>query len=183
MNAFRAVGAFVSAVGTALASAVGRGESGPRVHLEPGDVAPDFVLRGSDGREYALSALRGRMVVIAWFPKAFTTGCANECRSMGLNKSSLAGFDAHVFAASCDSVEDNRAFAESTGIGVPILSDPGKTVARAYGVLGPLGLPSRWTVYIGPDGRLVSIDRDVHTGTHGIDIATTLEKLGVARRP
>lgn len=183
MNTFRAVGAFVSAVGTALASLVGRGESSPRIHLESGDVAPDFVLRGSDGREYALRALRGRMVVIAWFPKAFTAGCTNECRSMGLNKGSLAGFDAHVFAASCDSVEDNRAFAESTGIGVPILSDPEKTVARAYGVLGPLGLPSRWTVYIGPEGRIATIDRAVHTGTHGLDIATTLEKLGVARRP
>lgn len=183
MNALRAAGAFVSAVGTALASALGRRESGPRVHLESGDVAPDFVLRGSDQREYALRALRGRTVVIAWFPKAFTAGCANECRSMGLNKGSLAGFDAHLFAASCDSVEDNRAFAESTGLGVAILSDPEKTVARAYGVLGPLGLPSRWTVYIAPDGRIATIDRDVHTATHGVDIATTLEKLGVPRRP
>lgn len=183
MNAFRAAGALVSAVGTALASALGGRESGPRVHLESGDVAPDFVLRGSDEREYALRALRGRMVVIAWFPKAFTAGCASECRSMGLNKNSLAGLDAHVFAASCDSVEANRAFAASTGIGVPILSDPGKTVARAYGVLGPLGLPSRWTVYIDPGGRIATIDRDVHTGTHGVDITTTLEKFGVARRP
>lgn len=183
MNTFRAVGAFVSAVGTALASAVGRQESNPRVHIESGDVAPDFVLRGSDGREYDTRALRGRMVVIAWFPKAFTAGCTNECRSMGLNKGSLAGFDAHVFAASCDGLEANRAFAEATGIGVPILSDPTKTVARAYGVLGPLGLPKRWTVYIGPDGHIATIDRDVQAGSHGVDIATTLTKLGVARRP
>lgn len=182
MNAFRALGAFVSAVGTALANALGGG-SGPRVHLEPGDVAPDFVLTASDGRSYASSTLRGRTVVIAWFPKAFTSGCANECRSMGLNKSSLSVFDASVFAASCDSVEDNRAFAESTGIGVPILSDPEKTVARAYGVLGPLGLPTRWTFYIDPDGRIAVIDRDVRTDSHGVDIATALEKLGVSRRP
>ena len=183
MNAFRAVGAFVSAVGTALANALGAGESGPRVHLEPGDVAPDFVLTGSDGHDYALSALRGRTVVIAWFPKAFTAGCTSECRSLGLNRSVLAGFDADVFAASCDSVEDNRAFAESTGIGVPILSDPGKTVARAYGVLGPLGLPSRWTFYIDPDGRIAAVDRTVQAGSHGVAIATALGKLGVSRRP
>jgi peroxiredoxin Q/BCP len=162
---------------------VGRREPGPRVHLEPGDVAPDFVLKGSDGRDYTLSALRGHMVVTAWFPKAFTSGCASECRSMGLNKRSLAGFDAYVFAASCDSVEDNRAFGEATGIGVPILSDPGKMVARAYGVLGSMGLPNRWTIYIGPDGRIATIDREVRTGTHGVDIAATLEKLGVSRRP
>lgn len=42
--------------------------------LEPGDIAPDFTLPGSDGKVYRLSALRGTVVVIAWFPKAFTGG-------------------------------------------------------------------------------------------------------------
>jgi len=46
----------------------------PPVKLEPGDEAPDFTLPGSDGRTYRLSDLRGRPVVIAWFPKAFTGG-------------------------------------------------------------------------------------------------------------
>jgi len=44
------------------------------VELKPGDVAPDFTLRGSDGRTYRLSDFAGRVVVIAWFPKAFTGG-------------------------------------------------------------------------------------------------------------
>jgi peroxiredoxin Q/BCP len=121
--------------------------------------------------------------VIAWFPKAFTGGCTAECQSIGMTKRALDAFDAAVFAASCDTVDTNRAFAESMGIDVPILSDVDARVAKAYGVLGPLGLPSRWTVYIGTDGRLLAIDHDVKTGSHGDDIRSTLECLGVTRRP
>ena len=57
------------------------------------------------------------------------------------------------FAASVDSAETNRRFAESLGLVFPILSDPTKEVARAYGVLAPSGFASRWTFYIGADGR------------------------------
>jgi peroxiredoxin Q/BCP len=146
-------------------------------------VAPEFVLEATDGRTYRLSDLRGRVVVMAWFPKAFTAGCTSECRSIGLSKTALGAFDAFIFAASCDTGDTNRAFAVSTAIDVPILSDPDKTVARAYGVLGPLGLPRRWTVYVGADGRILAIDREVHTGNHGAGIVAALEGFGVSRRP
>jgi len=175
--------ALTSALGTAAANLVGGGRTRPRVELCPGDRAPAFTLSASDGRRYCLSDFAGRAVVIAWFPKAFTGGCTNECRSIGLTYGALEKFDAAVFAASCDSVETNQAFAASMGIEFPILSDPDGTVARAYGVIGPLGLPHRWTVYIGVDGRILDIDRSVHTGSHGSDIASALERFGVSRRP
>lgn len=155
----------------------------PRVELTAGDPAPDFSLAASDGQTCHLSGLRGRVVVVAWFPKAFTAGCTIECQSIGLSGRALGAFDAAIFAASCDTVEANRAFAASTGLDVPVLSDTDSAVARAYGVLGPLGLPSRWTVYIGPDGRLLAIDREVHPGNHGADIVAALERFGVSRRP
>ncbi len=63
--------------------------------------------------------------------------------------------------------EKNTRFAESLGIGYPILSDPTKEVARAYGVLGLTGLASRWTFYIGSDGIIRDIDRTVSASTHG----------------
>ena len=184
VTARRAITAVIFAFGTAVVNLFRRGPSQARVQLLPGDRAPDFTLMASDGRRYGLSEFTGRAaVVIAWFPKAFTGGCTAECRSIGLTHAALGGFDAAVFAASCDSVETNRDFAASVGIGFPILSDPDATVARAYGVLGPLGLPRRWTVYIGADGRILDIDRDVHTGSHGADIAAALHGFGVSRRP
>ena len=182
MNALRQTGALLSALGTAVTSLLSSGKT-PRVDLAAGDVAPDFTLSASDGQTYRLADLRGRVVVIAWFPKAFTAGCTAECRSIGMSRRALGAFDAAIFAASCDTVEINREFAASTGIEFPILSDPDAAVARAYGVLGPLGLPSRWTVYIGADGRLLAIDREVRFGNHGADIIAALERFGVSRRP
>lgn len=87
-----------------------------------------------------------------------------------------------LFAASTDDAETNRRFAESLSLNYPILSDPGKAVAKAYGVVGPL-LPwaSRWTFYIGPDGRILHVDRDVSTRTAGADIVARLAALGVGR--
>ena len=82
------------------------------------------------------------------------------------------------FAASTDPVEKNAKFAESLGLDFPILSDPTKETARAYGVLGFTGMASRWTFYIGRDGRIAEIDRDVTARTHGADVVAKLRVLG-----
>jgi len=87
------------------------------------------------------------------------------------------------FAVSVDTPETNRKFAESLGVDYPILSDPKKDVARAYGVLGVGGLVARRvTVYIGKDGKILAIDEDVHTRTAGADVAAELAKLGIPKR-
>ena len=68
------------------------------------------------------------------------------------------------------------------GADYPILADPSKEVAKAYGVLGMAGFASRWTFYIGPDGTILYIDKSVKTSTAGPDVAAKLAELGVARR-
>ena len=83
------------------------------------------------------------------------------------------------FAASVDSVETNTKFARSLGITYPILSDSTKDVARAYGVLSPGGFASRWTFYIGADGRILDIDRKVSAASHGPAVVDRLKRLGV----
>jgi peroxiredoxin Q/BCP len=162
---------------------IAAGRRGVRVALAPGDPAPDFDLPGSDGRRYRLSDYRGATaVVLAWFPKAFTGGCTAECESVGRSIETLRRFHVAIFGASLDRPETNARFAESMGIDFPILSDPDGGVARAYGVLGASGFPSRWTFYIGADGRLLAVDRSVHAASHGRDVAAMLERLGVSRR-
>jgi peroxiredoxin Q/BCP len=162
-------------------AAMGR-EGRARVQVKPGDMAPDFELAGSDGHLYRRRDFRHvEHVVLAWFPKAFTGGCTLECQSLGRNGGALAGFNARYFGASTDTVDDNRAFAESLQVGYPILSDPDRNVARAYGVLGASGFASRWTFYIGKDGRILDIDKNVHPTSHGIDVARKLEELGIPR--
>ena len=151
------------------------------VELKVGHPAPDFSLPGSDGRIHRLKELAGRPVVIAWFPKAFTGGCTAECQSLSANSDSLGRLDVSYFTASIDSAEKNREFAESMALRFPILSDETKEVARAYGVLAPSGYASRWTFYIGADGRIAEIDKQVSAGSHGGDVLAKLTQPGFAR--
>jgi peroxiredoxin Q/BCP len=85
-----------------------------------------------------------------------------------------------VYLVSLDSAEQNRAFAEALGAKHVLLSDPSGEAARAYGVVGIGGLfAKRWTFYIGRDGVIRAIDKNVSTSTAGQDIARKLRELGV----
>ena len=152
--------------------------------LKIGDLAPEFTLPGSDGKRYKLSDYRGRQaVVLAWFPKAFTPGCTTECKVLAANGAKIRDFDVAYFTASVDPPQKNREFAESVGADYPILSDPDKTTARAYGVTGAIQpWASRWTFYIGIDGRILFIDKEVHPASHAADVAAKLAELGVAKK-
>jgi peroxiredoxin Q/BCP len=86
------------------------------------------------------------------------------------------------FTASVDAPETNRKFAEELGLDYPILSDPGKQVARAYGVVsGDKAYASRWTFYIGRDGKVLYIDKQVNPEAHGRDVVERLKALGIGR--
>jgi len=87
------------------------------------------------------------------------------------------------FMVSLDDAEKNQKFAESLDGNFPLLSDPGKETAKAYGVLGFGGLyAKRWTFYIDPSGVIRYIDKDVDTGSAGQDIARRLGELGFPTR-
>jgi peroxiredoxin Q/BCP len=95
----------------------------------------------------------------------------------------LRRFDVQYFAASVDNPDTNAKFAASLGVDYPILSDPDKATARAYGVLSASGFAQRWTFFIGRDGRILAIDRHVSAATHGSDVVERLKALGVQQRP
>ena len=89
-------------------------------------------------------------------------------------------FNVAYFTASCDTVKKNPDFAKSLQADYPILSDPGKKVARAYGVVtDKRSVPFRWTFYIGKDGKILKVDRKVKAAVDGATAATTLKALGV----
>ena len=83
------------------------------------------------------------------------------------------------FTASVDKPEENKKFAESLDLDYPILSDPDKTVANAYGVMSPRGFSNRWTFYIDKDGIIKEIDKKVNTDKAGEDVAAKVKALGL----
>ena len=87
------------------------------------------------------------------------------------------------FAVSTDTPEKNKEFAESLGADYSILADPDKKAAEPYGVLmAVVGMAKRWTFYIGKDGKVLAIDKDVKVDTAGADVAAKLAELGVPRK-
>jgi peroxiredoxin Q/BCP len=87
------------------------------------------------------------------------------------------------FAASIDRPETNRRFAESLDLDFPILSDPDRTTARAYGVLRGFGLyASRQTFFIGEDGNILHIEARVRARDAGAQVANRLAGLGLPVR-
>ncbi len=155
--------------------------------LKVGDAAPDFKLEGSDGKTYSLADFKGKQaVVVAWFPKAFTGGCTAECKSLKENGDALKKYEVAYFTASVDPMmgdKGNKAFAESLALDYPILSDPTMETARAYGVLNAQRpMAQRWTFYIGKDGKILYIDKEVKAGNHAQDMLAKLKELGVPKR-
>jgi len=153
--------------------------------LAVGDKAPDFKLEASDSKTYRLSDFKGKKaVVVAWFPRAFTQGCTIECKSLAANGDKIRKYDVAYFMASVDPVEGekgNKAFAASEKADFPMLSDPTKEVAAAYGVLNPeRGVANRWTFYIDKSGRIAAIDKAVKPPTSAEDMLARLAELKVA---
>jgi peroxiredoxin Q/BCP len=87
------------------------------------------------------------------------------------------------FAISVDPPETNRSFAQSLAVDFPILSDPTKQVAKAYGVVDDdQPFAARWTFYIGVDGRILFVDKLVSPTNHGRNVVNKLAELGIPRR-
>lgn len=177
----------VMVLAVAMAAGLVAGTAGA-ADLNVGDPAPDFTLQATDGKTYKLADFKGKQaVVLAWFPKAFTQGCTIECKSLAEHGDLIRKYDATYFMASVDPLDGaqgNKAFAETHKADFPLLSDPTKETAKAYGVLAERGFANRWTFYIGKDGRIQAIDKDVASrlATSAEDMAAKLGELKTPMR-
>ena len=150
--------------------------------LKVGDKAPEFEMKGSDGKTYKLSQFKDKQaVVVAWFPKAFTGGCTKECKSLRSDGKVLREYNVAYFTASCDPVEKNTDFAKSLELDYPILSDPTTTVAKDYGILNDRGFSNRVTFIVGKDGKILHIEKKVNTDEHAKQISEELDKLKIEK--
>ena len=148
--------------------------------LQVGDKAPFFDLPGTDGRSHALPLPINAdtpWTVLAWFPKAYTSGCTIECRSLAQNGHLIKKFNVRYFMLSVDPIETNKAFAADESADFPLLSDATTEIAEKYGVLSPRGYAKRQTFYVDPQGTIQAIDRKVNPKTSAEDMSMYLLKL------
>lgn len=123
--------------------------------LEVGDQAPDFTLRNQHGEDVTLSELRGKKVVVMFYPFAFTGICTGELCEIRDRRSDFVNDDAELLSISCDSPATLKAFADAEGLTHTLLSDfwPHGDVSRAYGAFWEnTGFATRATYVLDRDG-------------------------------
>ena len=104
--------------------------------LVPGDPAPDFALPSDTGETVSLSGLRGRKVVVYFYPAAMTPGCTTEACDFSDSLESLRTQGYEVVGISPDPVEKLARFREKEGLGITLLSDSDRAVMTAYAAFG-----------------------------------------------
>jgi peroxiredoxin Q/BCP len=141
--------------------------------LGPGDPAPDFTLPDQNGDRVSLAALRGKPVVLYFYPKADTPGCTVQACGVRDHRGDYDQAGAVVLGVSADPVKKIAKFATKYTLGFPLLSDEDHSVAEAYGVWVEKSMYGRTymgiertTYVIAPDGTISEVLRKVKPGEH-----------------
>jgi thioredoxin-dependent peroxiredoxin len=129
--------------------------------LEIGKPPPPLAARSHDGVQLELAAMKGKPVVIYFYPRDETPGCTKQACSFRDAWADLAKHDAVLIGISTDTDESHRAFAKRHQLPFHLVSDPRGELARAFGVPVERGVVARQTFIVGRDGNLVRIDREV----------------------
>jgi peroxiredoxin Q/BCP len=153
------------------------------VALTVGSNAPDFTLQGwySGVQDFTLSSQRGRPIVLAFYAADESLVCTRQLCTYSDEIADLHLFDATVWGISPQTVDSHREFAGARKLKMPLLTDPAKDVARAYGVVGPLGI--RRSVFIVDAAGRIAWRRVTAIGItypSAADIRTALAELSTA---
>ncbi|SEF89814.1 peroxiredoxin Q/BCP [Thermomonospora echinospora] len=129
--------------------------------LQPGDVAPEFELPDADGNPVSLASLRGKRVILYFYPAAMTPGCTKESVDFRDSLPELQAAGATVIGVSPDTPAKLAKFRDRDALTFPLLSDPDTEVLRAYGAYGEKKLYGkvvvgviRSTFVIDPEGKV-----------------------------
>ncbi len=136
------------------------------VMLAVGEQAPDFTGATADGSSLSLSSLRGRPVVLYFYPKANTAGCTLEARGFTEHYPEFQRAGVAVIGVSVDSVDAQKSFVDKCSIPFPLVADHDRSIARRYGVLGLLGVAKRVTFFLDTNGRVSDRVEGMLPGPH-----------------
>ena len=167
---------FTTLVAGGLAAILLRPRASQAAMLNVGDQAPNFstnAVAGDQTIPVHLVDYRGRRVVLYFYPKDNTPGCTKEACAFRDGYAKLQNWGIAVFGCSIDGIGAHRAFAKKYRLPFPLLLDPDKKIAKAYGAdngIPILGLNKRVTYVIGEDGRIAAVYPQVDPGTHARDI-------------
>ncbi len=149
--------------------------------LPEGSVAPDFEATDQDGNAVRLATFRGRPVVLYFYPQDDTPGCTREACAFRDDFEAFRARGAVVLGVSTQDEASHRAFRGKYDLNFPLVADPDKRIARAYGALGLLGLAKRVTYVIGPTSVVLAAFRRIDPKSHSEGALRVLASLEVGR--
>ncbi|MBI5882358.1 MAG: peroxiredoxin [Elusimicrobia bacterium] len=156
------------------------GEWASAAPLKVGVAAPDFTAQGNDNKDFKLSDQVGkRPIVLFFYPKDNTPGCAKEVCSVRDAFPELRKLDVTVVGMSYDSIKSHESFAAKHSLPYPLLSDPKGDVAKLYGAYRRL-FAHRMTFIVGLDGKIAYVNGDVTPEGHGQELVRVLTGLAAA---
>jgi peroxiredoxin Q/BCP len=154
-------------------------------NLDVGDLAPDFDLPTDNGRALKLSALRGKIVVLFFYPKDDTTGCTAEAVAFNRLRRRFAEAGAKIVGLSPDGVKSHARFKLKHKLAVTLVADPERAAIGPYDVWREKSMygrkymgVERTTAIIGPDGRILRLWRKVKVPGHAEEALAAVEALG-----
>lgn len=154
-------------------------------HLAPADEAPDFELPADGGQTVRLSALRGSIVVLFFYPKDDTQGCTLEAVDFTALKPQFDAIGAVLIGVSPDSVRRHDNFRRKHDLRVTLVADVEKTALQAYGVWAEKTMYGRkymgvvrTTFLIGRDGRIARVWPAVKVAGHAAEVLEAARALG-----
>jgi len=151
--------------------------------LKPGDAAPDFVLKDSEGRDVRLSGFAGSPIVLYFYPRDNTPGCTIQAKRFRDHYPEIVAHGAVVVGVSLDPVEKHKEFLEGCELPFPLLADPDGRVHDLYDawrttLLGRSSLGvRRCTFLIDGDGIIYEVYKTVNVFTHANTVLKDLERL------
>lgn len=149
------------------------------IRVKVGDAAPDFEGPTADGTRLGLKDFAGKKnVVLYFYPKDDTPGCTKEACSFRDNLQPIRSLGAEVVGVSLDSVESHKKFRAKYGLPFPLISDKGKQIAAAYGVLKDTRTSTkRVTFLIDRNGKVAKIFPKVDVTKHTEEVVAALKEL------
>jgi len=142
--------------------------------LAVGKAAPDFTAKAQDGSTVHLSALKGKQVVVYFYPKDETPGCTKEACSFRDAWKDLSKKQVVLIGISADDAKSHQAFIDHWKLPFLLLSDPDGALAKTFGVPFTMGMTKRQTFVIGTDGNVKKIYRTVDVTKHAQEITADL---------
>jgi len=152
--------------------------------LKVGDKAPAFKLKNQDEETISLSGLKGKPVVLYFYPKDDTPGCTKEACNFRDEFPKFGKLKAEIIGISTDSVKSHKKFAEKYGLPFNLLADEKKQVVQEYGVWKEKNMYGRkymgierTTFIINSDGRIANIFPKVKVDEHNKEVMEALKEL------